>query len=430
MYSGYIRISRMAGRSADDDSFQSADEQARVIQRFADAADIQVAISEPELDVTGSKLARPILDEIMREVLSGRSEGIIVAKVNRLSRAGLGDAIKLVETITGAGATVCFVELGNVDPKSATGELIVSLWLAIARMQYREYTSSWLTSRTNAVNRGAFVGPVPLGLTKANKGGPLQIDKKHGPAMRYAFELSGSDGLDIALEYCRVTWPEKHWTRTALKKIFANRVYLGESRSGEIVARDVIEPLVSEQVWYAAQHITPGKAASLSYQLSGIARCANCGGPMVGHKKWARQKTQVRGYRCTGVGCDRKPHVTADDLEAIVSAGLAGSESRWLGPDEAELRELEQAQQVAREELEAFVVSPMRGDQKIWDIGMQAREATFAAAQVALSTAREAAALMPDVQNPTPEDLRRMIKTLTVENGRKPLADRVKLTLA
>ncbi|HMH46895.1 MAG TPA: recombinase family protein, partial [Solirubrobacteraceae bacterium] len=248
MFDGYVRVSRVGEREGE--TFISPDEEREKIEAFAAATGLKVRMNEPELDVTGSKLARPILDGIMERIESGRSEGVIVARVNRLSRAGLGDAIKLVERIDAAGARVGFAELGNIDPKTPQGEMVVNLWLMIARMQWREYQEKFATAKGRAIERGWHVGPTPLGFEKREKHpktgkliGPLH---RNGDAPKVAelFEVSAGSGIHAALAYAERTWPDRSWSTFKVRRLLANRIYKGEVVNGTMVGH--IEPLVDE----------------------------------------------------------------------------------------------------------------------------------------------------------------------------------------
>jgi DNA invertase Pin-like site-specific DNA recombinase len=94
MFDGYVRVSKR--RDREGPSFQSPDEQWARIQKYARDNHVEVRRQPDEIDVTGSKLARPTLDGIVERIRTGQSEGIIVAKVDRLSRAKTGDAFQLV----------------------------------------------------------------------------------------------------------------------------------------------------------------------------------------------------------------------------------------------------------------------------------------------------------------------------------------------
>jgi site-specific DNA recombinase len=424
-WDGYIRVSRVGGREGD--SFQSSAEQRKQIEGWAKLKSVQVAEWHEDIDVSGGKLRRPGLDPIIARIESGASEGVIVAKLDRLSRLGVSDALKSVERITDAGGSIAAIDLG-IDPTTPFGEFGMTIMLALARMERRRLSDSWLTARANAVARGAFVGPTPLGFKKGDSG--ALVPGEDAAAVRRAFEISSEAGLDIVLEFCRSTWPARFWNVTAVRKLLANRVYLGDVVSGDFTGREVIEPLVGEDIWYRAQHDITHRSASGTYPLSGIARCAECGGGLTGHKSG---KVPKRSYCCVTPDCTRKVHLLAEPLEELVGQAIRAAADRWTsGPDHAELERLEQVRAAAQTELERYItdtaaVAAVGGD--MWHKGLTARQDEFTAAQSACERALGAAD-MPDLDSPTPEDLRRMIAEFTVRKGREPLSERVELTLA
>jgi site-specific DNA recombinase len=424
-YLGYIRVSRREGREGD--SFQSPDEQRAKIDGWAKLKGVQIDAYHEDIDVSGGTLERPGLDKVLVAIKAGKAEGVAVAKLDRLSRAGVADALKLVEQINETGGKIAAVDLG-VDPTTPFGEFGMTIMLALARMERRRLADSWVSARTNAVKRGAFVGPTPLGF-KRNGGGQIVPDE-NAPKVKRLFEISGEGGLDEAIEYFRLTWPERFSSRKALRKMLASRVYRGDIQSGDIIARQAIPPLVSEDVWYAAQHEAPPvRRVASEYPLSGTARCAACGGPMVGHRGGKPGKLQRR-YRCNGKVCTKRPHVNAQQLEEIVAERIKATANRWVGPSDDELAELEQARADAQADLEQYVTAVKVADPALFQKGLEAREAAFSAAQSAYNAARDIGVDLPDLDSPSAEDLQRMIDTFTVSQGRHtPLADRVVLKL-
>jgi hypothetical protein len=344
-----------------------------------------------------------------------------------LSRLGVADALKLVERIRAAGGQIAAIDLG-MDPTTHFGEFGMTIMLALAHMERRRLTDSWLTARERAVSRGAFVGPTPLGFKRGEAGRLIPGDD--APEVRRAFEISGASGLDMALEHCRITWPKRYWNVSAVRKLLASRVYRGDVVSGEVVGRGVIEPLVDEGTWYRAQHEIKHRASGATYPLSGVATCAECGKGLTGHL--SREK---RSYTCSSPAatCGARVHLLAEPLEEIVLETLQANASRWTsGPDPAELQRLELARTAAQTELERYIldtaaVAAVGAD--VWRKGLIARHEAFTAAQEACEQALQASD-MPDLESPTTEDLHRMIATLSVRKGKEPLAQRVTLTLA
>ncbi|HEY3969800.1 MAG TPA: recombinase family protein [Solirubrobacteraceae bacterium] len=437
-FDGYIRVSRVAGREGE--SFQSPDVQREAIEGFAKAKGLDVRINESELDVTGSKLKRPILNSILARIKAGKSDGIMVATVDRLSRAGLGDAIKLVEGIIDAGGKVSFVEL-DIDPSTKEGEFMLNTWLGMAHMLWRGYQEKWETSRTNAVKRGVLVGPTPIGFVKTGKGARLELGSDVDQVREF-FDVSGADGLEAALAFGRRTWPtrvntkgevvDRHWSATVARRMLANRVYLGEIRSGDIVEHFEDLRIVNQIAFDFAQHPTNGRVVNGDYPLSGIARCAACGGPLVGHLG-GRVGKKKRSYRCTGRGCTERPHVDADKLDWLALDAARTAPHKAMSGDE--VFQFSKAIMLASAEVDAWVKEVSIGDigAAMWKEGLEARQAALAARQSEFDAARETRGSLPDLEDPTPEDMRQAFKlvfrALKVERGRGALDDRVALEL-
>src|SRR5262245_46045231 len=133
-FDGYVRVSRIGGR--DGDSFISTAEQRDRIAAWAVSRGVEIAMFHEDFDQSGGKLSRPGLDHMIERVRSGETGGVVVAYVDRLSRAGVGEALQLVEEIHEGGGEFAALDLG-IDPTTAFGEFGLTILLALARMQRR-----------------------------------------------------------------------------------------------------------------------------------------------------------------------------------------------------------------------------------------------------------------------------------------------------
>src|SRR5215203_894605 len=141
---GYIRVSRVGARNGD--SFISPDVQRQKIEQWASLRDVEIAKWHTDLDQSGGKLSRPGFDRALERVQSGTTSGVVVAKLDRFSRAGVADALKLIESVIEADGTVASVEEG-IDPTTPSGEFVMTLFLALARMQRRQIGDGWRDAR-------------------------------------------------------------------------------------------------------------------------------------------------------------------------------------------------------------------------------------------------------------------------------------------
>jgi DNA invertase Pin-like site-specific DNA recombinase len=114
---------------------------------------VEVAAWHKDIDQSGGKLDRPGLEALLARIEAGETGGIVVARLDRMSRLGVADALKLVERITEAGGEVAAIDLG-VDPTTQTGELLMTLMLALARMERRRLKAGWGVAIEHAIERG------------------------------------------------------------------------------------------------------------------------------------------------------------------------------------------------------------------------------------------------------------------------------------
>lgn len=296
---GYVRVSRVGKRSGP--SFISPELQREKIEQWASLRDVEIAQWHTDLDESGGKLSRPGLDAMMARVESGATDGVAVARIDRLSRAGVADALKLVERLLERDppAQLAVVDLG-VDPTTMWGEFAMTLMLALARMQRRQLTESWSDSQSRAIARGEHFME-PFGYTRGEDR-RLHPDGDAG-AVRQVFEMraGGRSWQDIA-NWLNGRGPSPaggQWTGRTVKHVVANPVYLGEAYHGQHRKADAHEPLVSRAQWDAAQGEKGQVPAGEGLLLTGIIRCAGCRYRLKGDH-YGPANGRVAIYRCRG----------------------------------------------------------------------------------------------------------------------------------
>jgi len=433
-FDGYVRVSQVGGREGP--SFQSPETQRKQIEGWANLRGVDVTCFEPELDQTGGKLDRPIFNQIIERIKAGESDGIVVAKLDRLSRAGVADALRLCEEIYESGGEVAAVDEG-VDPTTPVGEFVRTLLLALARMERRRIKENWEGSRARAVERGAFCGPTPLGYREV-AGGGLEPDPVDGPLVKEAFEVSGRDGIVAAKRFFEATWPERTWTRPTIRRFFESRVYLGHIIHGDLRNMDAHEPIVDEFTWELAQH--PEKMWTRqpdgTFPLSGIATCAACGGPLRGQTT-GRPGKPYRRYHCVSRSCSERPHVAAGPLEDYALARVRkGAKVKPLTGDEiiqhtaAIFRASKALEEWAADTELAEAIGP-----DAYRAGLDARRQKLDATREAFEQERERRRDLPGFDEPTLEDMQTIfsatVAQLTVRRATKgvPVEDRSTLRL-
>jgi DNA invertase Pin-like site-specific DNA recombinase len=319
----YIRVSQRRGREGD--SFQSPRQQEDRCRSQLKADGLEVGKVFTDLDQSGGKTSRPAFDQALTRARSGESGGIIVHDLTRFGRyASMAQDIILLEE-SGAVFISC---AEKIDTTTSSGRFFLRVMEAMAVMYREQVAERIIDSKRNAVASGIHVTRhTPPGYVQ-NSNRVLVPHRKHGATIKKAYELAAQGGAptDIARYLNERELPSgdnEHpvWRSSRIKRLLANRVYLGEARAnGEITNPDAHKPLVDEVTWLQAQRKPVAQPLSTSTALlSGLVRCASCRHSMK-HQKASSSAPAT--YRCSrsseGTTCTCPSTITASKLEDIV----------------------------------------------------------------------------------------------------------------
>jgi DNA invertase Pin-like site-specific DNA recombinase len=388
---GYARVSRVGDRV---ETLISPDQQAERIKSYAVSRGLSVRMLAPELDVSGGTVERPILSAAIEEIERGEAAGLIVAQLDRLSRMNIVDALQTIRRIEQAGAQVIAVA-ENFDAGTPEGRMGRNVFLAMGEMQLDRYKQQFRNAKEQAVRRGIWPGPVaPIGYEK----GPdrrLQPNADASLVVR-AFELRAGGA----------SWPALaralEMGLTSVRKVVLNRVYLGEIHMGEWQNLAAHEPIVSRDLFEAAQiyHPPPPRSPRKSPALlAGLVRCASCGYRMSVDSHAGIYK--CRPHKATG-RCPAPALVSQRKLERIVSdtvdTHMQATSLRFQAVERGDaVAEAEADLNVAEAELAAYQRAVKVSDvgAEHFAEGMRQRVEAVEVARRALARARLAAPALP-----------------------------------
>jgi site-specific DNA recombinase len=359
----YIRVSKVAGREGE--SFISPTVQRERIESWAKLNGAALTWHEPELDVSGGGMNRPIFDRIVARVRTGESGGVVVAKLDRFARTLVG-ALGVLEEFERKGAVLVSVA-DNIDLSTPMGKAFLRILLVFAELERDRISESWNIATSSAIDRGIHIAKfTPTGYEKLP-------DKRlrpsaDAPAIHEAFQMRASHAsrTEIA-QRLNQTAPRRgdgRWTPPMVDRIIRNRVYMGYAYRGEQVNRHAHPPIVTPAEWQAA-NLTPVRAAPRGKNpnlLGGVARCAACRYVLApGKSRWGGTGDSVLGYRCRGTHtagvCSAPASVNARKLEQYVeSVWLAqmASEAFLVQAGSTALQSASDTLLAAEEELKSF----------------------------------------------------------------------------
>ena len=299
--SGYIRVSRIAGRTGD--SFISPKVQRERIEAVATAGGHQIIEWIEDLDQSGAKADRPGFQQILSNIEAGKSEGIVVAKLDRFSRS-VSDAAHALKRIDEAGGAFLSAE-DSLDTSTPMGRFALHMMLAIAELEWERRRESWEIARANAVERGIHVASrTPTGYDRDQD--RRLIPNRYAPKITEAFRrrAQGASWREIAdlMEGIPTPYGATSWTNKSLAELLDNRVYLGEARSGKFSNPDAHEPLTDPGTFQLASRREQRRSIRHDDPalLSGLLRCAGCSYAIKPDRMRLRDGSSARIYRCRG----------------------------------------------------------------------------------------------------------------------------------
>jgi DNA invertase Pin-like site-specific DNA recombinase len=351
---GYIRVSQVGGRSGP--SFISPADQRRDIAGWAERHDAVVAQFFAELDESGARGDRPLLQHAIRRIEGGESDGLVVAYMSRFGRSTL-DGLLAIRRITDAGGSFISVQEGGLDYGSDTGRFVLRHMLSVAEWDLDRIRRNWSLACERAIERGVYLGGGrPFGYRRTSSG-RLAVDPVEGPVVSELFRLRASGArITELVEFVRDSGvPAARagcWDHGRISRMLNTRVHLGEVRWGAAVKPAAHPALVDPETWTRAQASVariPSRRGREPALLRGILRCAGCQRLLATSTKRPGTSEETRLYFCRGYFASGQCAAPAAVLDSIVEPYI--EQVFWQEVRYARRTPGQRAVQVLREQL-------------------------------------------------------------------------------
>lgn len=235
--------------------------------------------------VSGESIeARPVVQELLKDVESGRWKGVLVVEVERLARGDTIDQGRVAKSFKFSNTKI-ITPIKIYDPNDEFDEEYFEFGLFMSRREYKTINRRLQRGRVSSVKEGKYVGSVaPFGYDRVklvkDKGYTLAKNDE-APVVEKMFQLYAYNEIAINEVVRRLNLAgykprkAKEWTISAVKDILSNPIYIGkirwdsrktvkEYRNGKIVntrprnenytlCDGLHEPIIDMETWNIVQ---------------------------------------------------------------------------------------------------------------------------------------------------------------------------------
>jgi len=320
----------------------SLEAQLAACQKLAQERGWEVVTVYTEEGASAKTTQRPRFRAMMRDARAGRFDVVVVHKLDRFSRSVV-DVLTTLRDLEAQGVTLVSAT-EQFDFTTPMGRVMLTLLAAFAEWYLGNLSAETAKGKKARAEAGLWNSAVPFGYhvdyKKDGGDGIPYPDEYEAQGVHLAFERYATgvySDSDIARMLNEAGYRPKGRGERALKlfskdtvtAMLQNRFYLGEVQYKGQWYPGVHEPIITEALFERVQAArrrrrrkvgTTARRGSRVYPLSGIARCARCGGPLRGcsisGKRYYRDPARDQAR-----DCDQRM-TRADDAEAALGEFL------------------------------------------------------------------------------------------------------------
>ncbi|WP_250278022.1 recombinase family protein [[Clostridium] colinum] len=193
--------------------------------------------------------ARPEMQKLLDDVSNGIYKGVLVMEVERLARGNTIDQGIVAEAFK-VSNTKIITPAKIYDPNNEFDEEYFEFGLFMARREYKVINRRIQRGRLASVSEGKYIASTaPYGYDKEKiklgKGYTLKINEAQSKIVKLIYELylQGLSLNAIATKLDTMCKPlnSKYWSRSTIKDILTNPVYIGKIRWGHRKEKKIYE---------------------------------------------------------------------------------------------------------------------------------------------------------------------------------------------
>ena len=191
--------------------------------------------------VSGESIeSRPVVQELLRNVESGRWKGVLVVEVERLARGDTMDQGRVAKSFKFSNTKI-ITPIKIYDPNNEFDEEYFEFGLFMSRREYKVINRRLQRGRIASVKEGKYVGSIPpYGYDRVkiekDKGFTLKKNDDEAQIVEKIFNMYAYNDISINEVANQLNSggykPRKanEWTISAIKDMLNNPVYIGKLR--------------------------------------------------------------------------------------------------------------------------------------------------------------------------------------------------------
>ena len=273
---------------------------------------------------TGNK--RPAFEELLKDIKAKKCNTIVVLKLDRLTRSVYDweNILKFLEE------NEAYLDCANddINTTNANGKMISRILTSVSQQEIERTSERTKIGMAGAIKVGHIPHTCPLGYKRVDK--KLVPDEATKDIVIRIYDLyyQGNSYQTIAniFKKEKVLGKEK-WYDSTILKIIENEIYKGDFVHGKRTKHptyytDVVEPLISKEMWEECQ--VQKKKNSRSYQRSLTylflqkLTCPKCGRILGGKATTKKNGTTYYYYYCHDCNTKIKENVIEEELKHFI----------------------------------------------------------------------------------------------------------------
>ena len=249
---------------------------------------------------------RAAYQEMMKDMKEGKINVIVAFKLDRLTRS-VYDVEKLMKQVNESECEIdCMADESNTV--TSNGRMVMRIITSVSQNEIEKCSERTKFGMIGAIKAGHIPNHTPLGYKRDNK--KLVPDSLTKDVIIRVFDLylEGNSHQTIANIYNKEKVLGRiNWYDSTIQKILNNEIYKGDFIHGKKMKRpryyeNVVEPLVSKEVWENCQYQKQRNARHYErtsvYLFTNKLRCAKCGSFLGGKATKKKSGKKYYYYKC------------------------------------------------------------------------------------------------------------------------------------